>query len=790
MSRERPAWGGWRGALAGVICAAGCVGFAFALDDHYAIGEWLFWRIGLLWLYLAVFTTACVGAGLWMLRRVFDIDDLGLLESCLFAMAVGQAGFVVALYALGAVGLFHTPVAIALPIAFLFLGRDDLRNFLGDTIAHLGEPRRATPVTDLIVKVATVWAILGLAVLYLIGFTPDTISLDAAWYHLPVAQDYVRAGGLVAFPSEYNRAFPHLNSMLCTWGFLLPGMSHPFDWMLALHFDFSMIVWKAVGVGVGAQVLLGDRRPRALWTGFFLFPMVFTFANAVTAGPEHTSGFWTIPLFVATLRMLRDFDLRWCALLGVCAGGAILSRYQSVYMIAACGSVIAARWCWVLAAELRGRRRVDRRKLWRAPLLVIGVGLAVSSPHFIKNLVFYGDPIYPFLVGKVASAHPTHPEAVAFFKETLGNPGNRPKFAGSERLTAAFELFFSFSFRPHHVVVKQDWPIFGSLFTLLMPCVLLVKDNRRIWIGIWCCFVVILVWCNLYLQTRYLNTASTIFAAVAVALMVKVWDLGRVARIGLVPLVLLQAIWGLDAATYSGHEPLKATIDLARSGWAGKLDPKQRYPYWRGFAAVTEATPPDAQILVRGPRSLLGLDRFAHRDVQSQQGNFYYAPLRNAGDVWRHYRERGITHVLYKRNADYAGTLQSSVVFADLVRRQGMAVQNFGAWDLVELAPEAPEGDAPVTVGVIGLAQPYPNGIYDADQLSKRGTPRPGSGHSLGERAVTPRRRLTGRELVTAALACDVIVVGRATNETVAKIDAAGFVPATEIDDVTVYVRK
>ncbi|MBC8072581.1 MAG: hypothetical protein IAG13_29940, partial [Deltaproteobacteria bacterium] len=739
------------------------------------------------WASVLLFTVSCVGVGHLLLRRVFRVGELLLAETWLSSMAVGMACFVVAIYAAGAVGAFHPALSLLLPAACIGASYRDIKSLAVRTFLDLTAPSEQTRVVALIRKAATIWAFIGLGVIYLIALTPDTISLDSAWYHLPVAHDYVRAGRLIPFPSEYNRAFPQMNSIVYTWAFLLPGITHPLDWMLALHIDYSMIIWKAIGVAAGVEYLLGDRRVRGIWTGFFLFPMVFTFANAVTAGPEHISGFWAIPLFLATARMLKDFSLRWAALLGVISGGAILSRYQSVYMIAACGSMIMARWGWLLYQRGRGRPTVDLRRLWQGPLLVIGLGLLVSSPHFIKNIVFYGDPVYPFMMSVLPGSHPSHPEAVSFFKSTLGDPGNRPKFHGFERISAAFRIFFTFSFQPHHVVVKQDWPIFGSLFTLLMPCVAFIRSPGRILLGIYCCFVVIAVWCNLYLQTRYLNTASTIFAATGLALMVRVWELGRSSRVALSLLVMFQVIWQGDAATYSGDEPITSSIKLIRSGWAGELEPEARYPYWRGFAGITAATPEDAQILVRGPRTILGLDRFCHRDVQSQQGNFYYAPLRNSAELWQHYRERGITHLVHKRNSGYAGTLQSAVLYADLVTRQAMPVQSFGAWQLVELSPTPPIAPEDFVVAVIGVRSGYPDGVFDVRDLTLRGKldrRRPDS-------AKPTKLAKTKQDVVRLAKDAHVLVVGPDAPKKELKVTIdSGFTRFEEINDVVIYVKK
>lgn len=736
----RPATGGlrasatasWAGLLAAlsrpklriagtvVVCLGGLAYYGVQIDEHYAITEWLVWRVALLWAYVALYTLACVGIGHAVLQRVLRLSDPPLLETWLFSMGLGLTVFVLSLYVLGSVGGLQPALAIGLPVLSVAGCQKRLGGLLRRTIAELRTPVASTLAETIVRRLATAGGLIAFAILYAIAFTPEAISYDAAWYHLPVAHDYARLGRIVPFPSDYNRALPQLASLVYAWGFLLPGIEHPFDWMMALHLEYSMVVWKAIGVSVGAQWVLGDVRRRGLWAGYFLFPLVFAFGHSVVGGAEHFGGFWSAPMMVATGRLLRDFDLRRCALLGIFAGAAILTKYQAIYMITACGGAIAVRWLWLVVHRGPEQRAIGWARMWRGPLLVIGIAALVAAPHFVKNAVFYGDPLYPFLQSAFPDTHPTHEHAQRLFSDMLGDPDNRPMERGADRIWHAIALFFEFSFSPHYASGIQRWPVFGCLFILLMPCALFVRDSRRIWFGIWCAFAVIAVWGNTYMTDRYLNAVVPVFAAVTVALLVRVWELGRPARIALVPLVGLQLAWNADAPVYSGNEQIAATMKLARSGWEGRLDPEQRYPYNAIFQKITAATPEDAQILLRAHQAV-GIDRSVHRDVQWQQANFYYAPLRDAAELWQLYSDRGITHLLYKRDDHYAGTIQSSVLFAALVHRSKMPVQKFGGWQLVALSPAAPPASQPMNVAVFGLRRFYPDGLYQVEDLDVYG---------------------------------------------------------------------
>ncbi|MBX7078409.1 MAG: hypothetical protein K1X88_04410 [Nannocystaceae bacterium] len=779
----------WRSMVAALVCVVGLAVFAATVNRHYPLRDWLLWRVGLLWIYIALWLAACVGMGRFVLRKLLRERELPLAETWLQSMAVGLVAFVLCLYAAGTVGAFHPAVAIGLPALFVAFSQRDLRALLRRSRDELGAPIEQSTGMAWLRRAAAVWCVIGFAIVYVIAFSPEAISLDAAWYHLPIAHDYVRAGRIIPFYSEYNRTLPHLSSMMYTWGFLLPGVHNPFEWMMALHLEFVMLAWRTVAVAACAQWMLGDRNVRGLWASVMLFPLMFAFAHSVTAGAEHFLGFWAVPVLLATMRMLDRFDTPSCVLLGLVSGGSILTKYQAIYMITACGILVVGRWLWLMAKVVRKQPEVSARALWLAPLTVMCVGLGVASPHFVKNYLFYGDPMYPFLMGKLSSAFPNNPEAATLFSSNLGDPDNRPTAKGLARLTDAVANFFSFSFRPHYVVVKQKWPLFGSLFTLLTPAVVVLKGARRIWVGIFCCFITILVWTNTYLQDRYLNAVVAVFIATTVVMIVRLWELGRLARIALVPLVGFQVAWGLDTMTWSGDTLIKDTIEFVRSGYRGETDPSERYPWRKDFRAITAATPPDAKLLVRGTREVLGLDREVHRDVQWHQAYFYYAGLRNTAELQQYYVDKGLTHLVWQPRVGHAGTLHSTILFTALVKSSPVKPESFGPWRLLPLPPPPADAPTPMLVAITGLQRIYPAGLFHVDDLMLY------SGKLDGGRGgpIAPREKLgKGESFDKFFSRAHAVVLGEGAklSPEVQRALDQGFVKVEEIDDVRIFLRR
>src|SRR6185295_2774536 len=180
-----------------------------------------------------------------------------------------------------------------------------------------GQDPSARSRPDPIATAVIVFGVLCLGLLYLQAMTPDALDYDPRWYHLTVAQDYAREGKIVPFPADYPKCYPHLASLVYTWGFLVPGLNDPLRWMLALHNEFCLFLWTLVGVAAGVAWLVEKARVRGAWVAFFLFPGIFLYDSHIGGGADHVVAFFAVPLFLAALRAASDLSPRRCALVGI-----------------------------------------------------------------------------------------------------------------------------------------------------------------------------------------------------------------------------------------------------------------------------------------------------------------------------------------------------------------------------------------------------------------------------------------------------------------------------------------
>ena len=748
-----------RMALLFLVSVGATVGYGAFLGRTYPVKEWLFWKVGMLWGWGLFLSLACVSFGHLVLSRALKVTGLPTLETVVNSAALGVLGFVFGLYLGGAAHLFNPIFAVALPAVMLASGARPLVAFVRERRAEWAALPRAgeregearSPIADSLRSalggLAVAFGVACVVFVYLGIFTPETINFDASWVHVPIAVDYARAGRLIAFPADYARCVPHLKSMVDTWAFLVPGLTLPgkdpqLRWMMLLHLEFFFFLWTLAGVAAAIRWLLevpgesDSRTPRGAWAALFLSPAIFVYDNNLGGAADHYLAFFVIPFFLAAMRAMDRFDRRYLLLAGAFAGGALLTKYQAVYIIVGVGLPASAKWL-ILAFKLLLRswraRRARRasvspaaapapvpvsdlptwRELWTAALAFAAALAVVSSPHFLKNLVFYRNPVYPFAQDFFKSSSPTVPQASFLFEWLFKDYRWRPHGTLIQNLIEAVKLCYTFSFDPHYSFTKNV-PNTGSLFTLTLPLILFLRAPRRLWLGAFAGFGCLFMWAMTFRVDRHLQTIMPLLMATTGAVLVRTWEMGWAARAGLLPLVGLQLVWGGDAMVYSSHSRVKGAIDMIRSGYDGGRD--NRFNFRADFREIGKYLPPNARLLMHTYRPNLGIEREVLMDWAGQQGLFSYEPLRSPRDVHAMWRAQGLTHLLHLPSRE-SPSRQEDVLFHDYLVHYTTIHKRFGGYEIVDIPGEAPPPPSrPYRVLVVGL-NGYKDGLYPVEAL-------------------------------------------------------------------------
>jgi hypothetical protein len=702
---------------------AGVWVYAATLNRSYPIADWLFWDLLPLWVACAAFSAACVSLGALGLRRLWGgTPEWPLLETLVQSFSIGLVGFTLAMYGGGALGMYGPVFAIVLMLLMLAAGARALLAVVRDARAR--EPA-AEPRSRVLAYVLWGAGITCVSLAYLQVMTPDAINYDASWYHLPTAQDYAREGRIVPFYSDYNRAFPHLATFLYAWGAMLPGLSAPLRWMQALHLEFTCLLWTLAGVAAAARWLCDDSHKPATWVAFFAFPAIYVYDHNMGGSADHVLAVFAGPCFLAVARALPGLERRACILAGVALAGALLTKYQAAYWIGGLGVVLLGAWLRLLYKRFRApsseARSAATRPLWEGPAWLAGTLLALTSPHFIKNLIFYRNPVYPLAQGFFTGSYPQHPKSLFFMETIFAQPEHQLHGSFLEKLWQALKLGFTCSFEPHYSFTNAV-PMLGSLFVLLLPVALFAPGKRRLWIGIIATYVATVTWAWTYVVDRYLQAVVPMMAAVTAALIVRGWQLGWPGRFAVGLLVLLQTVWGGDAFFYSGAPRLTSAMNLINTGFEKRA--KARFDGYYGSAvAASKAMPANAQVLLHSERINLGLDRPITFDAPGMQGLVYYDDLAGPNALYETYRKLGLTHLAWLGNARSEHSKQGEILFATFVARYTKNRRTFGHIQLAEMPLEPPPPDTPLRALMLGTS--YQDGLYDLAQLTIQERVRP-----------------------------------------------------------------
>jgi hypothetical protein len=701
-------------------------GYAVFLNASYPVRDWLFWKIGAMWLWGLFLSAGCVSAGHLVLSRALRVTDLPTLETVVTSAALGLLLFVTGMYLGGFARLYNPVFAFLLPLSMLAAGAGPLVAFIRARRAAWASapPRERDPWKSAAAALATGFGVFSAAFVYLEVMTPEAINFDASWSHFPIAVDYARAGRIIPFDADYTRCFPHLASVVYTWAFIVPAGpigDEPLRWMMAQHLEFFFFLWTLAGVAAMTRWLLDDERVRGAWAAFFLCPAIFVYDNNLGGAADHILAFFGPPLFLAAVRSAPRFDARRTALVGAFAAGALHTKYQGLYLILGVGAVLGGSWIAAAIRAFRARRAPTSadpplsswRELAWAPLAVIAAFFFFMAPHFLKNGVFYHNPVYPF-AQDVFPSRPTTPNAAYLFEWLFKDYKWRPHGTFLENVRDAVRLCFSYSFEPHYTFTKGV-PNAGSLFTLCLPMALLVRSPRRLWLGFAAGMGALFAWGMIFRVDRHLQTFMPLVMATTGAVLVRAWDLGWIARAGLIPLCALQVIWGGDAAFYAGHSRLSSAIELLRSGYEGRA--ATRFSGYRAnYRAIGAALPKDARVILHMYRPNLGVSRDILLDWAGQQGLILYEDIHGPRSLYDLWRSLGVTHLLWLPGRRAASTKQEEVLFTDFVQRYGKDRRHIGGEELVTLPSEPPPPDHPFQVLSIGLAG-YADGLYPVEAM-------------------------------------------------------------------------
>jgi hypothetical protein len=713
-------------ALAPVALALGVLYFGRVVNSHVPLREWLFWRYAGYWLGATLFCLACLGAGARVLSLCGRIRE-GVREQLVVSFGLGVLCFFLGMFGLGVLGLLRPAAFVLVPLGLLALGGMPLVRLLRDAlrlVRRSGVRLRPVRVRDRVLGlVALVFGIGALVLIYGTIIPPENALFDAQWYHLGIAEHYVAQHAVRPFAEGwFPGAYPHLASYLYSWAFLLP-VGRLYDRVsLCAHIELAIFLWTLGGVSVLVRRLVPKAHVRHAWVVVLLFPGLYLYDSSLGMGADHVAALWAPLIFIGFLRAWRDFSARSWLLAAAPVAGAALTKYTAASLVVFPVLGLCAATLWRLGRPLWCERRL-RFDGWRGPVVGLATGLALTAPHWLKNWLWYGNPVYPFASTLFAN-RPWSPEAEHTYR-ALAEVVWAPQGTFGAKLKETVLALWSFSFEPN------DWPkfhgkvpVFGSLFTLSMLALPFLRGTRRVWALAAAAHAGLFFWYWTQHEDRYLQALVPWMAAVTAAVLALAWQANVFARVGVAAMVGLQVVWGGDVPFVPAHAmmrapPLEATIDLLGGALTTKGKRKNWLDVFHTGVELGKSLPPGSRLLLHEQNPRIGIGVPVVSDAAGFQGGLAYGGMRGPAELYATLRRMKVTHVAWRRGQSRSwDSLAGDLVFHDFALRYTAKPQSKGGWTVAPLVDRPAEPELGDEVLYLGCDSSYRMGVYRLRDLA------------------------------------------------------------------------
>lgn len=693
---------------------AGFCFFGFIVNQKYPIKDWLFLRYAKSWALALFWFSGCVSTGYALVRRLGP--RLPLSERLVLACAAGIYASYVLMFLGGIVGLYRfAAFSVLLPAVMNAIGARPLLLAIRRAWRHAQSARRLVPPRiSLVGTVIGAFGTIYLALIYIGILTPDNASFDAIYYHLGIASQNHELGGIYRTPEGWIvDGLPLLASVNYTWGFIFPTNDLFDAMMVCAHMEFVIFVATLVSLPVLVRYLVPRARAWGAWTAMFLFPAILVYDAGLHSANDHITAFWAVPIWLAFRRSWRRLEPGCMALFAISASGALMTKYQ------AAGLLIVPTLALIGRGLVLGVRKSGAP--WgRGLATALGVGIVITAPHWLKNWIWYGDPLFPALY-EYLELRPFHAHATEALDQTA-RLSARPHGTFWEQVGQIWRGAIQFPFRTRERPdFHKDWPVFGPLFHLSILWLPFLTKTRRTWTLFAATFVALLFWYFFNHFERYLQPMIPWMAAVAAATIVLMWQRGRLTKLAVLGMVGLEVVWGADVYFFPHlmlkEAPIRASADLINSGFRGDLGRRQNF--LRPLKQIGESLPPDAKVLLHEHCPRLGLGAPVVMDFPGFQTGIAYQDMQSAREVYDLYVELGVTHIVYVNGyANYMNNLANDLRFWEFVTNWATNHKHFGGLVVAEMPKSPPDSTRNDQVAYLSCDPNYTAGMYSLPALN------------------------------------------------------------------------
>jgi 4-amino-4-deoxy-L-arabinose transferase-like glycosyltransferase len=575
--------------------------------------------------------------------RRLRLDTASAAEEISFCFFLGTGAVGLTVLLLGIIGVLRFwPMALLLVFLIAVTVRDsrELYSIVRRSITAATDNREARVLTAVF---------LSLTLLLILRAATPPHTADELIYHLPVPRQFV----------QQKRIFPSYDNSLGNVPFLIHmiyALCLVFGSDIAAKlFSLFLAITTSLALYAFCARFLTRRVGVIAMFAFFAAGMVVEVA-ITTRIDVSLAGM----LFMCTYSMMNYFkseQQNWLWLSAVFAGLSLGIKHSAGLWLLAVGAM------YFIQRLLLTREHLS--SFLQRGVGFIFIAVVIASPWYIKNYVWFGNPIYPFVTGELAQTGPTgiryfnlddeskldlhfssvrerNPELVKMLETELTQAINsRP-----ERHPLRVWEFFT---QPNTYLMAEPYHYPNYLF-LFAPFLAFCRRNRWvIWLAVLSVIYVLSVVTTSWIA-RYLLPAYPPLTIVSAYVLSSASDRlrHRTSVAGKLPIYAVSAALSivvlagaLSMRYFNSFSFLAGTI--SEHGFRSSLS------YYRPIDFINKQLPADARVMIIGAQMNYGIQRDYLTDESWFATKWRRLLVRNSSleEVNRDIKQQGFTHILY-----------------------------------------------------------------------------------------------------------------------------------------------
>jgi len=536
-----------------------------------------------------------------VVTQILKITWSNTAETLSISLFLGTGVFGLAVLGLGLLGLLKPIPILILCALSIIISRAEMRRVL-DLI------RATTFVSEPELKLPTLLFLAVMALLLIRAATPPHV-FDEAIYHLPVTREFVNQG----------RIFPNFNNSMGNQPFLI----HMIYALCLMAGSDIAAKFFSLGLSIATALALYGFCERYVTRRVAAIAVFVFFAAGMVVEVAATTRVDVIVasmLFVTTYAMinyLHTGERRWLWTSALLAGFSLGVKHSAALWLLLVGVM------YVIESLLK--RRANFGNMLKYGIGYVVIALAVASPWYAKNYAWFGNPVYPFFTGEVASYGPQdlryfdgedERKLDAHFDVVRKENPRVVKLAEAAITRSASMQLERHPMRPWEVYLKPNTYLMAEarhypnyLFLVLPLSFFMIRQRWLVWLlALSVCYFVMATWSSWI--ARYLLPAYPALSIIAAYTLVTAGDWLKpkselLSRLPLyLVLIALTVVVATSLKTLAGRNSYSFI-----AGTTSRRDFMRGFTYYRPVDFINTELPADARVMSLGAQMTYGLQR-------------------------------------------------------------------------------------------------------------------------------------------------------------------------------------